>query len=395
MTTGGDPISQNPQPLILDLAGQTRDFHLRMSVIHCETATALGLTRDRHGRTVHPDVAAAALARRNKTAVEAYARHLAAYAEPLLDAAHRALDDLPPGRHITGWRRVLDGLAVSATEIHRALDRPAAAGSPAERSQHTALWPHLAAWADHGAIAAGLAGQHHQPEPPLTGEEQKQWTEKAQAAQQRGELDLIESWWAADGQRITLAYLVEEDTSTVIALTGDRDAPGWETIGHYANEYAAGRALPRPMPPGVLRPNAPSRFTRPEPAPEVSLQELLRDIVEARTAGDTSEALLTAVQRGSATGPMIRMEELLHTAAQFAQALETVQGQQTAARLYALSRQFDFLSEEVRDAAEDLGASVAVLPPHRVPAPPQNRPSPAADTTPPTPPRTTTPAHSR
>lgn len=34
------------------------------------------------------------------------------------------------------------------------------------------------------------------------------WTERAQAAQRRGELKLTESWYAADEQSITLAYLV-------------------------------------------------------------------------------------------------------------------------------------------------------------------------------------------
>lgn len=90
---------------------------------------------------------------------------------------------------------------------------------------------------------------------------------------------------------------------------------------------------------------------------------------------------------------MIRLQELLETAGQFASALETVQGRQIAARLTALGRQIDFLTREVHDAAEDLGATVAVLPPHRTPVL-RVRPRPAVDTTPPTPPpRTTTVRH--
>lgn len=204
-----------------------------MAVI--ETETALDLTRDRYGRTVHPDTASAA---RDKAAVEAYTTHLAPHTDALLDAAHRALDELPPARDLTAWRAVLDGLAASATEIRRALERPAAPDSAAERAQHAAPWPHLTAWVDHSFIASDLADQHQQA--LLTSGEQQMWAGVAQAARRRSELDLIESWYAADGQPITLAYLIEDDDSTVIALRGDPDAPGWQVIGHYAHEYEAG-----------------------------------------------------------------------------------------------------------------------------------------------------------
>ncbi|MEU9246972.1 hypothetical protein [Streptomyces sp. NPDC048385] len=362
-----------------------------MAVIDRETETALDTTRDRHGRTVHHHAAAAARARRNQAALHTYATCLAPHADELLTAARRALDALPPARHTAGWRALLDSLTAAHTEIITVLDRPAAPGSAAESEQHTAVWPHLAAWADHSYIVTHLADQHRQPEVSLTDEEQQMWTELAQAAQQRGELDLIESWYAADGRPITLAYLIEDQTSTVIALAGDPDAPGWEVIGHYSNEYVAGQALPPAVPPGVLRPDV-SRFNRPESAPEVSLQELIRDVTEARAAGDVSEALLTASQHGYGAGPLPRLQELLEIAGRFAHALETVQGRQIGGRLAALGRQVDFLTSEVREAAEDLGATVAVLPPHRTPRP-RVRPRPALDTTPPVPPgRGSTPA---
>ncbi|MBT2509201.1 hypothetical protein J7I98_25620 [Streptomyces sp. ISL-98] len=365
-----------------------------MAIIDRETEMALDTTQDRYGRTVHHDAAAAAHARRNQAAVEAYVAYLARHADKLLDTARRALDKLPPARHIPAWRALLDGLAASHAEIVRVLDRPADPGSAAEREQHTAVWPHLAVWADHSYIATDLADQHHQPEPEMTGEERQMWTEMAHSAQRGGELDLIESWYAADGRPITLAYLVEDDTSTVIALAGDPGGPAWQVIGHYANEYAAVQALPRAVPPGVLRPDV-SRFNRPEPAPEVSLQELLQDVIEAHAAGDVSEALLTATQHGHNAGPMIRLQELLETAAQFAKALESVQGKQVAARLDALGRQLGFLTREVHEAAEDLGATVAVLPPHRTPKP-RIRPRPALGTTPPAPPsRPSASAHHR
>ncbi|MFF3979732.1 hypothetical protein [Streptomyces sp. NPDC001828] len=373
-------LAQSPE-----LARSAHDFRLRMSVIDCETARALDTTRDRYGRTVHESTAAAARAHRDKTALDAYLTHLAPHADALLDAARRALDELPPARHLAGWRSVLDGLATATAEIRRALDRPAAPGSPAERAQHAALWPYLAAWADHSPIASNLADQHseqHQ-KAPLTAEEQRMWTEMAQAAHKRGELELTESWHTADGQPIFLADLVEDDNSTVVALRGDPDTPGWQVIGHYTHADMPGNMLPAAVPPGVLRPDF-SLFNRPEPAPEVSLQELIRDVIEAQHAGDASNALLTATQRGYEAGPMVRLQELLETGGQFASALATVQGRQIAARLWALGRQIEFLTREVEEAAEDLGATIAVLPPHRTPVL-RVRPRPAVDTTPPTP----------
>ncbi|MEU9426491.1 hypothetical protein AB0D87_27225 [Streptomyces sp. NPDC048342] len=396
MTPASNPAIDGPLPVALELTNAARDFRLRMAVIDRETETAFDMARDRYGRTVHASAEAAARAQRDRAAVEAYTTHLAPHVDALLDAARRAPDELPPARHLAGWRAVLDGLAASATEIRRALDLPAAPGSAAERAQHAALWPHLTAWADHSVIASSLAdqsnGQHHKA--PLTDEEQQMWTEMAQAAQRRGELELTESWYAADGQPITLAHLVEGYGSTLVALRGDPDAPGWQVIGHYAHEYEAGQALPVPVPPGVLRADV-SRFNRPAPVPEASLQELIRDVVEGRSAGDASEALLGAVQRGYTPGPMVRLQELLETSGQFASALETVQGRQIAARLSALGRQIEFLTHEVEEAAEDLGATVAVLPPHRTPVL-RIRPRPAVDTTPPTPPpRASTPARHR
>ncbi|MFG2564647.1 hypothetical protein ACGFR6_04315 [Streptomyces sp. NPDC048567] len=387
MTRINHPAPDVPRPSAAELSNAAGNFMIRMSVIGCETDVALDQTRDRHGRTVHPSAAEAARAHRDKAAVEAYRSHLAPHAEALLDVARLVLDELPPARHLAGWRAVLDGLAASTAEIRRALDRPVDPGSGDERAQHAVVWPHLTVWADHGYIACNLADQRdggqHQTS-PLTDEERQKWTDMAVAAQRRGELELTESWYAPDGQPITLAYLVEDDDSTVVALRGDPGVPGWQVIGHYTHEYEAGQDLPAPVPPGVLRPDH-SRYNRPAPAPEMSLQDLIRDVVEGRSAGDASNALLGAVQRGFAAGPMLRLQELLETSAQFASALETAQGQQIAARLSTLGRQIEFVAREVQDAAEDLGATVAVLPPHRTPVP-RVRPRPAVDTSPPVPP---------
>ncbi|MCZ0997562.1 hypothetical protein O1M63_04490 [Streptomyces mirabilis] len=216
------------------------------------------------------------------------------------------------------------------------------------------------------------------------------WTETAQAAKQQRELDRIKSWYAADGRLITLAHFVKDGTDTVIALAGDPEAPGWEVIGQFDNEYTAQLALPTPVPPGVLRADAASRFNRPEAAPEQPLHDLLRDVFEARGSSEVAEALLSATRMGYAAGPVVQLTQLLDTAAEFSHALNTVQGRQIGARLEALGRQFAFLAREVHDAAEDLEATVAVLPPHPQAAadpvttrPGHHTPAPPARTAPP------------
>ncbi|UIX35638.1 hypothetical protein LUX31_32700 [Streptomyces sp. GQFP] len=360
-----------------------------MAVLDREIQTALDTTRDRYGRTVHHRAEATARARRNQTALALYAAQLVQHADALLDSARSTLDMLPPARHTSAWRDLLDALAASHTEITGVLKRPACEGTSAEREQHAAVWPHLVFWAEHGSLAADLADAsrlNQQPGTGLTAEERQMWTEMAQAAQRRRELDLIESWYAADGRLITLAYLVEGNTDTVIALVGDPDAPGWQVIGQFDNEYTASLALPRPVPPGVLRADSASRFNRPEAAPEQPLHDLLRDVIEARGAGEVSEALLSATRMGYAAGPMVQLAQLLDTVAEFSHALNTVQGRQIGARLETLGRQFAFLVREVHVAAEDLGATVAVLPPHRTPKSPRIRSRPALDTAPPAPP---------
>lgn len=106
MTPASSPAPDDPLPTAPELANQARDFRLRMAVIDSETEPALGMTRDRYGRTVHAGAAAAARAHRDKAAVEAYATHLAPHAEALLDAARLVLDELLPALHLTGWRAV-------------------------------------------------------------------------------------------------------------------------------------------------------------------------------------------------------------------------------------------------------------------------------------------------
>ncbi|MFJ9033624.1 hypothetical protein ACIRQP_35000 [Streptomyces sp. NPDC102274] len=277
---------------------------------------------------------------------------------------------MTPARHHRAWRLLLDDLDHAATQIDRILTDPVEPGTEAARERDTALWPYLTAWAEHEYIVSDLAEQHRLPAPPSpSADTQREGTARAQDARQRGDLDPFESWYDAEGRLITLAYLIEDDVSTVLALAGDLDSHAWQVLGQYDNEYAAGQASPPPVPPGVLRPDS-SRYHRRVPTPEVTLQELIGDIVEARHSGDVADVLLTATQdAGYAPGPLARMGELISTAAQFAEATETRQGHRTGARLSVIAQQLRLLTGELRQAGEELSAAVGVLPPHRAPRP--------------------------
>ncbi|MER6031684.1 hypothetical protein [Streptomyces sp. NPDC001851] len=98
------------------------------------------------------------------------------------------------------------------------------------------------------------------------------------------------------------------------------------------------------------------------------MQELLQEIIEARTVSEVSEALLTARAarlRSRPPGPAGAPPR--YRGQPFSYALDTVRGQQIGARLDALGRQLAFLTREVHAAAEDLAATVGVLPPYRTP----------------------------
>lgn len=64
------PGPGDPLPVAPELATKVRDFRLRIAVIDRETEIALDLTRNRCGRTVHADAAAAARAHRDQAALE-------------------------------------------------------------------------------------------------------------------------------------------------------------------------------------------------------------------------------------------------------------------------------------------------------------------------------------
>lgn len=227
-----------------------------MARLDLETEKALDTVRDRYGRTVRFTDAADIRTRRTHKALAGYRHDLGASALPLLSAATQALDRMQPSAAVQAWHELIASLATSHGEIL------CASTTPSER-EASAVWVHLAHWADTGPIAAHLADLHHEPAPEFTADESRKWTERAQRARSRGALDLFESWYAADGRRITLAYLVEDDDSDVVALAGDPDAPGWAVIGRYDTELDAGTALPRPMPRGFCAPTQPPGSTAP------------------------------------------------------------------------------------------------------------------------------------
>jgi hypothetical protein len=119
-----------------------------MAVLDRGIQTAFDTTRDRYDRTVHHRAEATARARCNQTVLSLYAAQFTPHANPLLNAARSTLDTLPPARHTSAWRDLLDALVTSHTEITGVLERPAAQGASAEREQHAVVWPHLVFWAD-------------------------------------------------------------------------------------------------------------------------------------------------------------------------------------------------------------------------------------------------------
>ncbi|MEU1073543.1 MULTISPECIES: hypothetical protein [unclassified Streptomyces] len=324
----------------------------------------------------------AAIARgQRQEGVEAFERHILPHAETLLAAARSAVDAMPPARHHAAWHELIDDLVHATGQIHRI--RSAPTGQPhadAPSVRHLQQWPYVLAWAERSFIISDLAEQHRPAGPPLTGEEQQLWTDMAQAAWRRGDLDADDVWYSADNELITVAHLVEDGEPTVVVLAGELGSEQMRVLGHYDTVNKAVQASPPAVPAGILnRDFAP--FAPQPPAAEVSVVKLVRQVDEARHTGDVSMALLDAVDTsGRSRGPLPRLTELLDRAASFADALETKQGQRSAARLSVLARQLDALREEIESVAESLGAGV--LPPHRTPHPLFHLPPPPPAPTP-------------
>ncbi|GGU55205.1 hypothetical protein GCM10010211_19860 [Streptomyces albospinus] len=313
--------------------------------------------------------AAAVIAQgRRREGAEAFEHHVAPHANTLLTAARSAVDAMPPARHHAAWRELIDDMAHATGQIHRIRSTPTGQPEPdASRVRHLQLWPYVLAWAERSFIISDLAGQHRPTSPPLTREEQQLWTHRAQAGWRRGDLDVDDVWYSADTELITLAHLVEYGEQTVVVLAGELGSEQMRVLGHYDTVAKAVDASPPPVPAGVLTPDV-APFAPQAPSAEAPVARLVRQVDEARHTEDVYMALLDAVDdSGFSRGPLPRLVELLDRAAAFTDALETKQGQRSAARLSVLARQLGALREEIESAAEGLGAGV--LPPHRTPRP--------------------------
>ncbi|MFE0129981.1 hypothetical protein ACFWY6_00045 [Streptomyces sp. NPDC059037] len=308
-------------------------------------------------------------------------------------AARSAVDAMPPARHHAAWRELVDDMAHAADQIHRIRSAPVGQDEPdASRVRHLQLWPYVLAWAERSFIIGDLAGQHRPVAPPLSGEELRLWQDRAQAAWERGDLDTTDVWYSASNELITLAYLVDQGEQTVVVLAGELGSEQMRVLGHYDSVHKAVEVAPPAVPAGVLHPDI-APFAPQAPAAEAPVAKLVRQVDEARHTGDVYMALLGAVDdSGFSRGPLPRLAELLDRAAKFADALETKQGQHSAARLSVLARQLGALTGEIESAAESLGAGV--LPPHRTPRPVFHiiPPSSAPPTTPPAGPAAPPPA---
>ncbi|MGW2858240.1 hypothetical protein [Streptomyces sp. NPDC001205] len=293
------------------------------------------------------------------------------------------MDAMPPARHHAAWRELVDDMAHAADQIHRIRSAPADQPEPdASRIRDLQLWPYILAWAERSFIVSDLAGQHRPTGPPLTHEEQQYWTDLAQAAWRRGDLDVDDVWYSAANELITLAHLVEHGEQTVVVLAGEVGSQQMRVLGHYDTVNTAVEASPPAVPAGVLHPDV-APFAPQAPTAEAPVAKLVRQVDEARHTEDVYMALLDAVDdSGFSRGPLPRLTELLDRAAKFTDALETTQGQRSAARLSVLARQLGALRQEIESAAEGLGAGV--LPPHRTPRPVfHTTPTPPAPPTPP------------
>ncbi|MVO90295.1 hypothetical protein GPA10_37490 [Streptomyces sp. p1417] len=355
-------------------------FHTHFARIHARSERTWSRTADSANATHAASVIAQS---RRRESVEVFRRHVLPHADRLIRAAHSAVAAMPPARHHTAWRGLIDDLGHAIGKIRSILTAPVPARraeSDATGTRDVRLWPYVLAWAERSFIISNLAKQHRPTAPPLSGEEQQRWTERALAAWQRGGLEVTDVWYSARNELISLAYLIEDDEQKVLVLVGGVGSEQMRVLGHHTGIAEAERAAPPPVPAGVLRPNFAPFQHRPSTTP-VPVAELLRRVEDAQHTREVYMALLDAVEdSGHSRGLLPRLSELLARAATFADALETGQGQQTAARLTVLARQLDILTTEIESAATGLGCGV--LPPHRTPHPIFHLPAPPTATPP-------------
>ncbi|WP_225847279.1 hypothetical protein [Streptomyces sp. HPF1205] len=365
--------------MLLDhLAG----FRLRYHAEHLACATTLRQLSRVFGEIADPEAARHAVEHRNRQVADAFTTRLLPHTGDLLDLARSGLAMMPPAPHHAAWRLLLDDLDHATDRIHHHL-KTDVVGRGGDRCRADAqVWPYLTTWAEHALTVRDLAAQHRAAHiPVLLAAEQERLTALALDARTCGQLEPFESWYDAAGRRITLAYLIEDDDSTILVLAGDVAGEQMTVLGQYDNEYGAGRCSPPPVPTGVLRPDAP---WGPERAvPDSDLGVLIQGVIDSHHSGDVAAAIAAAVETDSRDrGPLPMLDDFLRVCAEFADALDTPQGHKTATRLNVLAAHVHAITRELRAAGEELGKHVAVLPPQRVPHPRHipAPPGPAPDT---------------
>ncbi|GCD41864.1 hypothetical protein GKJPGBOP_01521 [Streptomyces paromomycinus] len=366
-----EPHISEPTPSSAAPIEQLDAWHRCYTAVHRRSAQALADLRDRYGGFFDTAAARQAVAERNRHAAQDFTNHLLPHAESILTQARTALAALPPARHHSAWKLLLDDLDHATIHSHRIL-----AAQPVPTARHAALWPYITTWAEHTPVVRALIGQYHRPAvlPSLSVQKQRYWSGLVQAARGRGTLDAFETWYDTTGQQITLAHLDGEDT-TVLALAGDLGSPQLHVLGHYPDQDTAARSVPPPVPPGVLRPDV-SPYSERVLSPEVPVQDLTQDVLEARQTGDVADLLLSVTNGTGPAGVMPRLGEFVSACAEFGDALDTHDGQRLAARLHDLAAQVSQLTGELRAVGEDMAASIGVLPPYRTARPRHLPPAP-------------------
>lgn len=341
-----------------------------MITLSCETA--LDHLRNRHGDISNDTAARAAESTRNRELAELF-NPLRPHVHTLITHARAGIDVMPPAPHHARWRLLITDLAHAAAQVERILyEHPASAGTTARDAQ---LWPYLKTWGEHEVLLRDLALQPADPPLPAPGlqaEEESWWTERARTARRYGLLQPAESRYDASGRQLTLVAIPRPDDDAeevFLVLAGDIDSPEMRVVGRYDTDDEAVRDLPPAVPPGVLYPNGPP----PEPGqpPGLPLAHLTRDVIDAQHSSSVAEAISYVTDRPphAPAGHIAQLAEFLDTCGAWAAALDTRAGHEISVRLRMLSAQTSHLLQDLVEIGGQLEEAVAVLPPHRTPAP--------------------------
>ncbi|MER5567171.1 hypothetical protein ABT083_13305 [Streptomyces goshikiensis] len=281
---------------------------------------------------------------------------------------------MPPARHHARWHLLVTDLAHAAEQAVRILDEHPVGQDTASRDAQ--LWPYLKTWGEHDVLLRDLALQSaHPPETHtdagLGPKEQDGWTEWARSARSRDLIQPRESLYDASGRQLTVAYVpdpADDGEEVVLILAGDIDSPQMRVIGRYDTDDEAIRDLPPAVPPGVLYPDGPPPGAHPL---GISVDELTCDVIDSKHSGDVAGLIFHVASQPphAPPGQIAQLTRFLDVCADWAAALDTRAGRDIAVRLRMLSAQTGHLAQDLAHVGEQLEKAVAVLPPHRTPAP--------------------------